>query len=1055
MILSDLSIKRPVFATVISLLILVFGIASLLDLPVREYPDIDPPVVSIDTTYTGAAPEVIDTQITQVIESAISAVEGIRAIESTSRLGRSGTNIEFNTNRDVDAAANDVRDAVARVINRLPDEADAPRITKADSDARPMMWLTLTSDVWDSAQLSDFAERQLVDRLSVLDGVADVMIGGQRRYAIRVWLDRERLAARDITVAEVERALRANNVELPAGRIESISRDFTVRAQGRLETVEDFRNLIVRRDGDELLRLGEVADVVLGIESDTSRLRFNGQTAIGLGVIRQSKSNTVAVSDRVQAEVARILETLPPEVTIRFSYDESVFIRESIREVLITLAIAVSLVILVIFVFLRSWRATLIPAVTIPVAIIGAFTGLGLLGFSINVLTLLAVILAIGLVVDDAIVMLENIQRRIDDGEPPLVAAYRGARQVAFAVIATTLTLVAVFVPISFMGGNVGRLFTEFGFTLAAAVIFSSVVALSLAPMLCSKWLRHSPDTSGENARQHRLWAATETVFNGLNRGYERLLRLALRQPGVVIGLGLAGILIAAAIFPQIPQELSPTEDRGVIIMPTSAPRGATADYTEHHVRKVEQQLMPFLEDGPAERLLSIVGFGGQVDRAFMILGLQHWNDRDMRQQDLAGQLFPILGQVPGVRAIPVNPPGLGQRGFSQPLAVVLGGPDYDSVKEWSDALLERARENPNLLNLDTDFELTRPELQVSIDRQRAADLDITMEEVALTLQTMMASRTVTTYLDRGREYDVIVQAEDADRATPEDLGRIFLRSRAGGELVPLAALVDVTQTGSNPALRRVDRLPAVVISGSLAPGYDMGSALTYLNNLAADTLPAEARISYQGLSREFVESSAAIYITFVLAFVIVFLVLAAQFESWIHPLIIMLSVPLAVTGALAALLFAGISLNIYSQIGIIMLLGLMAKNGILIVEFANQLRDQGRSVHDAIVEGAILRFRPVLMTTISTIFGAIPLVIATGAGAESRAAIGTVIIGGLLFATTLTLFIIPVLYNLLARFAKSVNHVSQQLAEQERSLGSRGLVAGTQAQRDDGALGQ
>ena len=1055
MILSDLSIKRPVFATVISLLILVFGIASLLDLPVREYPDIDPPVVSIDTTYTGAAPEVVDTQITQVIESAISAVEGIRAIESTSRLGRSGTSIEFNTSRDVDAAANDVRDAVARVITRLPDEADAPRITKADSDARPMMWLTLTSDVWDSAQLSDFAERQLVDRLSVLDGVADVMIGGQRRYAIRVWLDRERLAARDITVAEVERALRANNVELPAGRIESVSRDFTVRAQGRLETVDDFRNLIVRRDGDDLLRLGEVANVELGIESDTSRLRFNGQTAIGLGIIRQSKSNTVAVSDRVQAEVGRILETLPPEVTIRFSYDESVFIRESIREVLITLAIAVSLVILVIFVFLRSWRATLIPAVTIPVAIIGAFTGLGLLGFSINVLTLLAVILAIGLVVDDAIVMLENIQRRIDDGEPPLVAAYRGARQVAFAVIATTLTLVAVFVPISFMGGNVGRLFTEFGFTLAAAVIFSSVVALSLAPMLCSKWLRHSPDTSGEGARQHRVWAATETVFNGLNRGYERLLQLALRQPGAVIGLGLSGILIAAAIFPQLPQELSPTEDRGVIIMPTSAPRGATADYTEHHVRKVEQQLMPFLEEGPAERLLSIVGFGGQVDRAFMILGLQHWNDRDIRQQDLAGQLFPILGQVPGVRAIPVNPPGLGQRGFSQPLAVVLGGPDYDSVKAWSDALLERARENPNLLNLDTDFELTRPELQVSIDRQRAADLDITMEEVALTLQTMMASRNVTTYLDRGREYDVIVQAEDADRATPEDLGRIFLRSRTGGELVPLAALVDVTQTGSNPALRRVDRLPAVVISGSLAPGYDMGSALAYINNLAAETLPAEARISYQGLSREFVESSSAIYITFALAFVIVFLVLAAQFESWIHPLIIMLSVPLAVTGALAALLFAGISLNIYSQIGIIMLLGLMAKNGILIVEFANQLRDQGRSVHEAIVEGAILRFRPVLMTTISTIFGAIPLVIATGAGAESRAAIGTVIIGGLLFATTLTLFIIPVLYNLLARFAKSVNHVSQQLAEQERSLGSRGLVAGTQAQRDDGGLGQ
>lgn len=1047
MVLSDVSIKRPVFATVLSLLIVVFGLAALMGLPVREYPDIDPPVVSISTDYTGAAAEVVDTQITQVIEGAISGIEGIRSIESSTEQGESRTSIEFTTARDVDIAANDVRDAVSRVANQLPDEADPPVVRKADSDARPMMWVTLRSDVWDSAELSDFADRVLSDRLSVLDGVADVRIGGERRYAIRVWLDRERLAARDITVAEVERALRANNVELPAGSVDSSTRNFTVRAEGRLSNVEQFRELVIRRDGNDLLRLGEVANVQMGVESDVSRLRANGQTAIGMGVIRQSKANTVAVSDAVRAELEKIRETLPPEVTIAESYDESIFIRASIKEVVTTLAIAVSLVILVIFLFLRSWRATLIPAVTIPVAVIGAFIGLGFLGFSINVLTLLAVILAIGLVVDDAIVMLENIQRRIDEGEPPLLAAYRGAKQVAFAVIATTLTLVAVFVPISFMGGNIGRLFAEFGFTLAAAVVFSSLVALTLAPMLCSKWLRHSP----ESVEGHRLWAASEKVLNGLTNGYRRLLQFSLRQPGLLLGLGLVGLVIAAVVYPKLPQELAPTEDRAVIIMPTSAPRGSTVEYTDHYVRQVEETLLPYLDEGIANRLLAIVGFRDEEDNAFMIMGLVPWEERDIKQQEVTSEIRKKLADVSGIRTVAVNPAGLGQRGFSQAVEFVVAGPDYESVQAWSQEIMERAKENPNLQNLDTDFELTRPELRVNIDRERAADLDITIEDVGLTLQTMLASRQVTTYIDRGREYDVIIQAEDANRATPEDLGQIFLRPREGGNLIPLQALVSVQEIGANPDLRRIDRLPAVVISASLADGYDLGSALTYLNNLAVDNLPPEARVSYKGLSREFQESSAAIYVTFALAFVIVFLVLAAQFESWIHPLIIMLSVPLGVTGALLALWWTGISLNIYSQIGIIMLLGLMAKNGILIVEFANQLRDKGYEVREAILEGACLRFRPVLMTTISTIFGAVPLVIATGAGAESRAAIGTVILGGLIFATTLTLFIIPVLYNLLARFAKSSNAVEKELERQASGQpGGSGLAAAPQKRPDD-----
>ena len=1025
MILSDVSIKRPVFATVISLLIVVFGIASLQNLPVREYPDIDPAVVSVSVSYLGAAPEVIDSQIVQLVEGAISGVDGIRTIESRSRIGSSRTTIEFESGRDVDNAANDVRDAVSRIIDRLPDEADAPVVVKADADARPMMWVTMTSDRMSPEAMTDYARRVLVDQLSVLTGVAEIRIGGERRYAMRVWLDPNKMAARRITVNDIEQAMRANNVELPAGQIESLSRNLTVRADNRLNTPEEFGELMIRRQDGYPIRLAEVARIEQGVENDDSRLRTEGRTAIGLGIVRQSRANTVAVADRVRAEIEGIRPTLPAGMDMNVNYDESIFIRASIREVLITLGIAVSLVILVIFLFLRSVRATLIPAFTIPVAIIGAFIALGALGFSLNVLTLLALILAIGLVVDDAIVMLENIQRRIDDGEPRLTAAWNGARQVAFAIIATTLTLISVFVPISFMGGNVGRLFTEFGFTLAAAVIFSSIVALTLAPMLCSKWLTPS---SGEH---NQLFRASESILTGLNNGYRALLTGALARPGLILIGALIFTLLAALVFPRLGQELSPTEDRGVFIVPSSAPQGANADYTDHHVKKIEAVLQPLLDNGEAERVLSIVGFRGQVDSAFTIVRLKPWDQRQRSQQDIVASIMPQLMSVPGLRAFAINPPGLGQSGFSQPISFVIGGPDYETVQRWSEDILERAQENPNLLNLDIDFELTRPQLAVDIDRLRAADLGVSPEDVGRTLQTLLASRSVTRYVDRGREYDVMLQAEAGQRARPEDLSVLFVRADDGETLLPLSAFASLREFGASPELRRVDRLPAITLTGSLAPGYDLGQALDYLNDLASD-LPPEARISYKGLSREFSDASAAIYITFALAFLIVFLVLAAQFESWVHPLIIMLSVPLAITGALISLWITGISLNVYSQIGMILLLGLMAKNGILIIEFANQLRDQGMAVREAILEGAILRFRPVLMTTISTIFGAIPLVLASGAGAESRAAIGVVIMGGLLIAVGMTLFLIPVLYNLLARFTRSVDAVAKDLEREQ-----------------------
>jgi multidrug efflux pump len=1036
--LSDISIKRPVLATVLSLLIVVLGIASLLRVPVRENPDIDPPVVSVQVNYTGASPEVIDSEIVEVIEGAIAGIEGIRYISSESRDGRGQTSINFHISRDVDAAANDVRDAVGRVLNRLPEAADPPIVRKAEADARPMLWISLTSDRLEPAELTDYARRFLVDRFSVLDGVANVNIGGERRYAMRIWLDRQAMAARNLTVSDVEDALEQNNLELPAGRIESVTRELTVRTATRLVTPEEFANIVVARTPDYQVRLGEIARVERGVESERTILRADGRRAVGLGIIRQSNANVIEVSDLVRAQIEQLQPTLPDGVSMRISYDESVFVRAAVREVLIALGIAAALVIVVIFLFLRSLRATAIPAFTIPVSIIGAFIIMAPAGFSVNVLTLLALILAVGLVVDDAIVMLENVQRRIDEGEAPLIAAFRGARQVAFAIIATTLTLIAVFVPIAFLEGNIGRLFTEFGFVMAAAVAFSSVVALTLAPMLCSQWLR---PTAASNA----FVRGSERLIAGVTRGYRWLLERTLQIPAVVLSLALVTALTAGQIFTLLPRELTPAEDRGVIIVPSNAIEGTTPAETYRSVQAIEQQLEQFREQGLANRIFTIVGFGGIGNRSFTIVGLVPWEERDVPQQAITDQIFPLLANAPGVRAFAVNPPGLGQSGFQQPLQVVVSGSDYAEIKRWTDRLVARASENPRLINVDTDYTENRPQLDVAVDRRRAADLGINAEDVAEAVQTLIASRTVGRYLDRGREYDVILQADPRDRATPADLQNIFLRA-GGGELVPLSSLITVTERGASPRLTRIDRLPSITITASLEEGYDLGSALAYMEQIAAEELPAEARLGYLGQSLEFMETTGAIYISFALALLIVFLVLAAQFESWIHPLIIMLSVPLAVTGGLGALLLSGISLNIYSQIGMILLIGLLAKNGILIVEFANQLRDAGRSVRDAIVEGSTLRFRPIVMTTISTIFGAVPLVLATGAGAESRASIGAVVIGGLLFATVLTLFVVPVLYDLLARFTRSRNAIEQDLkaleAAEKRPAGRAGQPA-------------
>ncbi len=1038
MTLSALSVRRPVLAAVASLLIIVFGLAALNSLPIRELPDVDNAVVTVSTTYRGAAPEVIDTEITETVEGAIASITGIRSISSESRQGRSQVTIEFNTGRDIDAAANDVRDAVGRVRGQLPDEADEPQVVKSDADGDPVMRLAVTSDRMTTAEISDYIDRFVVDRLATLDGVARIDIYGERAFAVRIWLDRRALAARNLTVADVEGALRRGNLELPAGEVISAERQLSVRLNSRINSIEDFRDLVIDRVAGYPVRLGDVARIAPGVEDDTVVVRSDGRDAVGMAVLRQSQSNTLAISRGVRAEIAAMAESLPEGMKIIVGSDDAIFVGASIREVSIALGISLVLVVLVIFVFLRSVRATAIPVITIPVALVGSFILIGALGFSINTLTLLALLLAIGLVVDDAIVVLENIQRRIEAGESPIAAAYRGSAQVTFAVIATSLTLIAVFVPLSFMPGQVGRLFVEFGWAMAGTVAISTFVALSACPALASKILRRGivpgaglPDSPG--ARGRELW---------YQRLYRALLGRAVRMPLVVLCIAAAATGGAAVFYEGLPRELAPREDRGVGFIPLTAPQGSTVAHTDRGARQVEAILKPFQEAGEIETIFSFTGWGGRAWRSFVVFRLVPWEDRERNVAEIVRDIAPHMGEVTIARGFPVTPAGLGLRGSSTPVRVVIGGPDFGDVKDWATQLLARAEEIPGLVNPEINFEQNLPQLDIDIDRARADDLGIPVEVIAATLQTMLASREVTGFVSRGREYPVILQAEDGDRRIPSDISNIFVRSGDGQSLVPLGALVRMSENAAAPSLRRFDRLPSIQLSAALGPGYDLGSALEQIEAAAADILPAEARLGYDGQSRTFKDTASGANIVFLLALLIVFLVLAAQFESFVHPVVILLTVPAGVAGAIYAMALGGLSLNVYSQIGIILLIGLVAKNGILIVEFANQLRDEGYAVRDAVLEAAVLRLRPIVMTVVSTILGALPLILATGAGAESRIAIGTVIIAGLGFSSLLMLFVTPVLYDLLARFTAPRGAMERLLEAELASPGRTG--AGT-----------
>ena len=1025
MMLSDLSVRRPVFAAVLSLLLIAFGLLSFDRLPLREYPDINPPIVSVETRYPGASAQVVETKITQLVEDAIAGIEGIRTISSASRDGSSQVTVEFDVQRDIDAAANDVRDRVARTVDRLPEEADPPEIAKADANTQQIMWLSLSSDRLSQLELSDFARRFVQDRLAMVSGVASVRIGGEREYAMRVWLDRQALAARGLTVLDVEAALRRENVELPAGTVESFEREFTVRVERSYSTAEDFAALVLRQGSDGyLVRLGDVARVEVGPANDRSELRANGIPTVGLGVSAQAKANVLDTARSVKAELARMSTGLPEGMEIVAGFDASIYIEQAILEVYKTLMVATGLVVLVIYLFLGSFRAMLVPAITVPVSLTAAFIVLWTMGFSVNLLTLLALVLSIGLVVDDAIVVLENVYRRVEAGEPPLLAAYRGARQVGFAVIATTLVLVAVFVPIAFMEGNLGRLFSEFSLAIAGAVCFSSLVALTLVPMAASKLLRPAKERSGPAALVDRAFARFSKIYS------DSLVGLIQRPLGVSVFL-LAIVGAGWQLFSSLPQEYSPTEDRSSFFVLMNAPEGASFEYTQRYARDMENVLLPLLDQGEAYRVLISTprfGSGAAVNNSIAIISLENWDQRERSTQQIVGSLFPALSAMPGVRAFPIQPGGLGQRGFSTPVQFVLGGDTYEDLARWRDAFLAKASENPRLLNLDADYKEVKPQLLIQVDRNRAADLGVSVSEVGRTLETMLGSRRVTTYLDRGEEYDVILQAEDADRRTPGDIENLYVRASKSGELVPLSSLVTVSEGADAATLNRFNRLRSITISANLAPGYTLGEALIYLRSVAEETLPTEARIDYKGQSRELQESSSSVLVTFALALLVVFLVLAAQFESFIHPLIIMLTVPLAVVGALLGLELSGGSLNIYSQIGIVMMVGLAAKNGILIVEFANQLRDAGASVEEAILEAARLRLRPIVMTSISTVIGVLPLILGGGAGAESRMAIGVVVFAGVLFSTVLTLGVVPTFYRLLAPYTRSPEAVTQTL---------------------------
>ena len=1017
--LPEICIRRPVFATVLSLIILLIGLISYTRLSVREYPRIDEPVVSVNTTYRGASAEVVESQVTKILEDSLAGIEGVELMTSQSRSEQSRINVRFTLQRDPDSAAADVRDKVSRVRARLPDTIDEPVIAKVEADSQPVIYIAVQAGSLSALEASDYVKRYVQPRLSVLPGASDVRIFGERQVSMRINLDRTRLAAYRLTVQDVEDAIRRQNAEIPAGRIESQAREFTVVAETDVRTPEQFNDIIVANVGGYPVRIRDLGSAEIGAANERTISRYNGKPSLNIGVIKQAVANPLELSKAVRAEVAHINETLPPGMKLVIAYDTAVFIERSIQSVFETIFEAVVLVVLVIFFFLRSLRATIIPIVTIPVSLIGAFGVMYAMGFTINTLTLLSMVLAIGLVVDDAIVMLENIFRHIEAGMPRRQAAIEGAREIGFAIVAMTLTLASVFAPLAFATGRTGRLFIEFALTLAGAVMVSGFVALTLSPMMCSLLLRHQE-------RHSWIYNLIEGWIVALTRGYRHALVWTLAHRWIVIVAWLGVLGTGAVLFTSLKSELAPIEDRGIVFGLVSAPQGSTPQYTADMIRPIERM---FDEIPEAAAYTAIAGFPTVADGT-AVLRLKPWEERSKKQQQITNELRPKMQQIPGAIAFPLNPPSLGQSFRSTPIDFVLMSQvPYPELQRLTDRFLDEARKYPGIQNLQIDLRLNSPEVRVRINRDKLSDIGINVDTVGRTLETMLGGRQVTRFKKDGEQYDVIVQVAPVDRSTPADISQIYVRAR-DGSMVQLSNIVDVREGVAPQSLNHFNRLRAVKVTGTLAPGTSIDEALKAMEAAARAVLPNTVQTDVDGQSREFRKSGGEIYFTFVLALLFIYLVLSAQFESFASPFVIMLSVPLSMTGALLTLWLLGGTLNIYSQVGLVTLVGLITKHGILIVEFSNQLRDKGEELVEAVVNASELRLRPILMTTGAMVLGALPLATAAGAGAESRIPIGLVIVGGMTFGTLLTLFVVPTAYTLIARRRRAAE-VAPALAAQ------------------------
>jgi multidrug efflux pump len=1025
--LTEISIRRPVFATVLSLLVVLIGVVSFTKLSVREYPKIDEPVVTVSVRYAGASAEVMESQVTKTLEDSIAGIDAVDVITSISRAEQAQITVRFRLEKDADSAAAEVRDRTSRVRNRLPQAIEEPVIAKVEADAFPVIWLSFSSDTLNAMQINDLVNRVVKPRLQTVTGAADVRIFGERKYAMRIWLDPDKLAAYKLTTQDAEDAIRRSNLEVPAGRIESSQREFSVTSQTDLVRPQQFNDIIIKNANGFPVRLRDIARVQEGPQDERSSTRLNGRTAITAGVIRQATANPLELSAGVRAMLPKLKLDLPKDMTIDIANDNSVFIDKSIKSVFRTIIEATILVALVIFVFLRTFRASIIPIVTIPVSLIGTCAMMALAGFSINTLTLLALVLAIGLVVDDSIVMLENIFRHIEEGLDPFSAAIKGAKEVSFAVIAMTLTLAAVYAPLAFTPGRTGRLFVEFALALAGAVIVSGFLALTLTPMMCSLLLKHNAKPWFFDRWMERLLGATTNAYSKLltwlvttrfNRAGDAggagnaIKRFVLDTRWIVVSVMVASGIGIYSVLPTMKRELAPLEDRGQVLVVVTAPDGATLDYTQRYVNVVERMGQPYKE---FDRIFVTVG-NPTVSQANVFLRAIDWDDRKRTTLEIARELQPKLAGLPGVTAFPITPPSLGQGFRERPVNFVIVTSDsYPNLAATTRLFMDEIAKNPGIVSADTDLRLNKPELKIDVDRDKASDLGVSVDVIARAVETMLGGRQVTRYKREGDQFDVIVQTAASGRAIPDDIEKIFVRGRSE-TMIPLAALVKVREAVAPRELNHFSQRRSVSITANLAPDYSLGQALDFLDATAAKLLKPGYSTDLNGTSREFKNSQGSLVIVFALSLLFIFLVLAAQFESFVDPLVIMLSVPLSMIGALLALKWSGGSLNVYSQIGLITLVGLITKHGILIVEFTNQLREQGVDMTQALVKASAQRLRPILMTTGAMVLGAFPLAFATGAGAESRQQIGWVIVGGMSLGTLLTIFVVPTMYSLFAR---------------------------------------